>query len=108
MKLGSYICHQKPERSFKIGGRYFPVCSRCTGIYLGAFTYFAVVYWVYVQYNLVNIFMACLMGFPTLMDGLTQLYLPRESNNPFRFLTGILAGIGLGIMVKALKNVLIF
>lgn len=108
MKFGSYICHQKPERSFKIGNTPFPVCSRCTGIYLGAFTYFAVVYWVYVQYNWVTIFMACLMRIPSFMDGLTQLYLPRESNNLLRFLTGILAGIGLGIMVKSLKSLLIF
>lgn len=30
------ICHQRPERSFFIGGSQLPVCARCTGLYLGA------------------------------------------------------------------------
>jgi uncharacterized membrane protein len=32
------VCHQRPERSFQPGGRRFPVCARCAGLYLaGAF-----------------------------------------------------------------------
>ena len=34
--VGSLLCHQRPERSFFIGGRQLPVCARCTGLYLGA------------------------------------------------------------------------
>jgi uncharacterized membrane protein len=34
--LGHFICHQRPERSFFIGGQQLPVCARCTGLYLGA------------------------------------------------------------------------
>jgi len=34
--MGSVICHQLPERSFFLGGRQFPVCGRCTGLYLSA------------------------------------------------------------------------
>lgn len=33
----SLICHQIPERSFKIFGAPLAVCSRCTSIYIGAF-----------------------------------------------------------------------
>ena len=33
---GSVVCHQRPERSFEVGGQPFPVCARCTGIYAGA------------------------------------------------------------------------
>jgi uncharacterized membrane protein len=33
---GSQICHQRPERSFHIGGRQMPVCARCTGLYVSA------------------------------------------------------------------------
>jgi uncharacterized membrane protein len=33
---GSFICHQRPERSFEAFGLPLPVCGRCTGIYLGA------------------------------------------------------------------------
>lgn len=31
----SYICHQKPDRSFHIIGHQFAVCSRCFGVYFG-------------------------------------------------------------------------
>ena len=34
----SYICHQKPERSFYILGYQFAVCSRCFGVYFGLLT----------------------------------------------------------------------
>jgi len=33
---GSFICHQRPERSFFLFGRQLPVCARCTGLYAGA------------------------------------------------------------------------
>ncbi|HEX6463731.1 MAG TPA: DUF2085 domain-containing protein [Vicinamibacterales bacterium] len=35
-EAGSHICHQRPERSFHIGGRPMPVCARCTGLYVSA------------------------------------------------------------------------
>ena len=34
--LCGFICHQRPERSFFIGGAQLPVCARCTGLYVGA------------------------------------------------------------------------
>jgi uncharacterized membrane protein len=33
---GSFICHQLPARSFHAWSAPWPVCARCTGIYLGA------------------------------------------------------------------------
>lgn len=108
MNIGSYICHRKPERTFKIRGKYFPVCSRCTGMYLGAFLYFALVYWIYMCYNWQIIILALFIVLPTFTDGLTQLLFRRESTNTLRFSTGVFAGIGLGIMVKAFKSMLIF
>ena len=32
--VGSVICHQIPERSFYWAGQQFPVCARCTGLYV--------------------------------------------------------------------------
>ena len=34
--IGSFVCHQIPERSFHLVGFQLPVCARCLGIYLGA------------------------------------------------------------------------
>ena len=33
---GARVCHQKPERSFHSAGVQWPVCARCTGLYVGA------------------------------------------------------------------------
>lgn len=33
--VGSFVCHQLPERSFHLGEYQIPVCARCLGIYAG-------------------------------------------------------------------------
>jgi len=33
---GGQVCHQRPERSFETAGVAWPVCARCTGLYLAA------------------------------------------------------------------------
>ncbi len=32
---GAVVCHQLPERSFALAGRQWPVCARCSGLYIG-------------------------------------------------------------------------
>lgn len=102
-----FICHRIPDRTFNIRGHYFPVCSRCTGFYLGAFSYFIYVYFFYVQYTIILIILAILMTIPTFLDGFTQLIGSRKSNNSIRLLTGILGGIGLGVIIKAIKWIIL-
>jgi len=34
--VGTLICHQRPERSFRLWGVQMPVCARCAGLYGGA------------------------------------------------------------------------
>ncbi len=97
------ICHRIPERTFKIRGKYLPVCSRCTGIYLGAFSYFAFAYLVKIDYTLYLVSAGALMVIPTFLDGFTQLLGIRKSNNALRFLSGVIGGVGLALLVKALK-----
>ncbi|WP_335645244.1 DUF2085 domain-containing protein [Methanobacterium subterraneum] len=55
--FSQFTRHRIPERTFKIRGHYFPVCSRCTGVYMGAFSYFMYVYLFYVDYTLLLIFL---------------------------------------------------
>jgi len=33
--IGSFFCHQMPERTIQVAGQYLPLCARCTGIYTG-------------------------------------------------------------------------
>ncbi|PYR60418.1 MAG: hypothetical protein DMF85_05015 [Acidobacteria bacterium] len=33
---GSFVCHQRPARSFRVGRSAMPVCARCTGLYASA------------------------------------------------------------------------
>ena len=103
----AFICHRLPERTFKIGNYYFPVCARCTGLYMSAFIYFALVYFYYVQYTTTTILFGITMIIPTFFDGITQFFGFRKSTNILRFSTGLIAGVGLGILVKTLKWMLI-
>jgi uncharacterized membrane protein len=34
--IGSSLCHQIPSHSFVLDGIQFPLCARCTGLYLGS------------------------------------------------------------------------
>ena len=39
---GYAVCHRITERSFAVNGRQFPLCARCTGMYLGVALTFVV------------------------------------------------------------------
>ncbi len=34
--FGSFICHQRADRSFHLAAAQLPVCARCFGLYMGA------------------------------------------------------------------------
>ena len=105
--LKGMICHRLPERTFRVNNWYLPVCSRCTGIYMGVFSYLTYAYLFNIQYSNIIVFLAILMVLPMLFDGITQFFGFRESNNILRFITGLIAGIGLLILVRAFQWLLI-
>jgi len=43
------------------------------------------------------------MTVPTIFDGITQLLGLRLSNNKLRFFTGLIGGLSLAILIKAIK-----
>ncbi|MDY9924322.1 DUF2085 domain-containing protein [Methanobacterium sp.] len=102
--ISRFFCHRIPERTFHVKGRYFPVCSRCTGLYIGAFLYLIYVYFNYVNYSRLLILIAILITIPTILDGLTQFIGSRESNNSLRFGTGLIGGIGFAILIKGFNG----
>lgn len=103
MNVFNLICHRKPERSFFIHGHQFPVCSRCTGFYLSMVVYFIYTYYFFVDYTPFLLFCAVLLLVPTIYDGMTQFFELRVSNNILRLITGLMGGIGLAIIIKAIK-----
>lgn len=102
-QLFKYICHRKPERSFFIRGHQFPVCARCTGLYTSMFLYIIYAYLVPIHYTITHVIVAVILIIPCFIDGTTQLFEFRESNNTLRFVTGLLAGIGMMIILKIIK-----
>ncbi|MCL2022950.1 MAG: DUF2085 domain-containing protein [Oscillospiraceae bacterium] len=86
-----FWCHRRPERSFFIRGKQFPICARCTGIAAG---------------YIIGITMAIVLGqlpwwivllcmIPLIADGFLQALGGIESTNPRRFVTGVLFGTAL-------------
>ena len=90
MRLGNRCgCHQREDRSFKIKGWQFPICSRCTGILvvqlLGIF--------IYIFQFRIPIYISCIFLFIMFLDWYIQYKMINESTNIRRFITGTLAGI---------------
>lgn len=84
-----WICHRRADRSFFYKGKQFPVCARCTGIWLGyIFGIFLLILFV------PTVWVALALFIPMSVDVLTQLLHWRTSTNLLRISTGILGGIG--------------
>lgn len=99
-KIHFVTCHKKPERSFFYKGKQFPICARCTGLYLG----FVLLPFFLFGFLRFNIYLSMALILPTLIDGLTQAYFNRESNNLLRFITGVIAGLGCMSLTSILGN----
>jgi uncharacterized membrane protein len=100
MDFTKYICHRIPERSFFIKGHQFPVCARCTGFYTGLALFLVYNFFYPIDYSLSLFIFSIILMIPAAIDGFSQLFKMRESNNTLRFLTGLLGGIGLIIFLK--------
>jgi len=113
--VGYAICHQIPERSFHLGGHQLPLCARCTGIYMGALTGFALMaLWgrrasgmppAPVVLVLVGFIGAMgvdgVNSYLSFFPGLPHLY---EPQNWLRLTTGTLEGIALSALIYPVLN----
>lgn len=90
LQYGLYMCHQFEERSFFIGVRQFPVCARCTGIYVGLLIG-SIVSFIYLPHISVCLTFIAIM----IVDGSVQLKTQYESTNIRRFVTGLFFGYAL-------------
>lgn len=90
MRLGNRCgCHQREDRSFKIKGWQFPVCSRCTGILTGQIIGII----LYLTKIRIPIYIGLQFLLVMFLDWFIQYKKIKESTNLRRFITGNLAGI---------------
>ena len=79
-----------------------PICSRCTGIYLGIIlgilTDFLKNLWNINTFYPSIVFTIFLI--PIAIDGIAQFFGFWESNNKRRFLTGLLVGLATGAIIR--------
>lgn len=105
------VCHGDPVRSLWIGGRPFPLCARCMLLYpagllflLAGFPFFMMLdlpsYSVMIAFILLNT--------PLVLDGISQYYGLRESNNVLRAMTGTLSGAGIGLALSYMLERILF
>lgn len=91
MKIGATIgCHQRADRSFFWKGHQFPICARCTGVFIGYILALTAINFFLPDLHLGIIF-CCIM----FVDWLVQFIKIKESNNVRRLITGILGGFGI-------------
>ena len=84
-------CHQMEERSFHFKCYQFPVCARCTGVFLGEIIAIILLL-LGIKINIfVSIALLLIMGFDWFIQYINLL----PSTNIRRLITGTLAGIGL-------------
>ena len=106
--IGNRVCHQIPSRSLFIRGYQIPVCARCFAIYIafivgliGAYHYRNEIFNAFENENAVlairNRALVISLVIPMAIDGLTQGWGMRLSNNFLRMATGGLFGIATSI-----------
>ncbi len=106
MKYSKILCHRIPERSFHYKNHQFPVCARCTGFYTGLAVFLIYNYFFSITYTIELFIISAALLIPAAVDGFTQFFGLRESNNNLRFVTGFIGGIGLIIVIKSLFKIL--
>lgn len=85
----SWRCHRRPERSFRVGNRQFPICARCTGIFLGALVF---PLWMPLHDCGMSLFLLAVVT--NAIDGLSQLTGRHESVNSVRLFLGMALSCG--------------
>jgi uncharacterized membrane protein len=75
----SLLCHQIPERCFIISDKIFPICARCTGIYIGVISILIL--------KRINIFSWTILGILFIIE-IAIKYSDYPTTNLLRFISG--------------------
>ena len=89
--IGFAFCHRQKDRCLNVFGHTSFLCARCTGIVIG--------FILFVLVSCFNLSVPSIAAFglmlPLIIDGISQLFNLRTSNNIIRLVTGILFTPGL-------------
>lgn len=105
-KIGFAICHQLPERTFHIHDDQMPLCSRCTGIYLGFFI--TIVFYFFTKFirhkkpvippSLPLSIISLVFMLSMIFNAISPIF-GVPTNNLARFITGILFGFSIPLFL---------
>jgi uncharacterized membrane protein len=109
-QIFQFFCHQLPDRSLQYGGEIFPLCFRCSGIYLGIFinhlTILAFGRFSKISPNRKSGLVLIILVVPLAVDGLGNNFNLWNSSNELRMITGLLLGIFISITLISIPNIL--
>jgi uncharacterized membrane protein len=99
----SFLCHQSVERSPHFHGEVFPLCFRCSGIYLGIFsTYLSLLIsgkYLRAPSSIKEILFLSVLFLPLMIDGAANALSIWNSASVVRAITGLSAGIFLATVL---------
>lgn len=91
MKIGNVAgCHQRADRSFFIKGYQFPLCARCTGMWLGSLAALFLI-----KIFIMPLWLSFIFSLVMLADWAIQYKGILMSTNARRLITGFLCGAGI-------------
>ncbi len=94
--LGDAECHQLSNRSYYLNDNQMPFCARDLGLFAGMAAGFGIA--TFYRFRIKPWwFLAGVI--PLAIDGGVQAITSYESSNPLRLATGILAGVGLALLL---------
>ncbi len=95
--IGDINCHQLSERSYYLNGNQMPFCSRDVGLFIGLVA--GLILAIVSGLN-ISILILLLLLVPLGVDGVLQLVTDYESSNALRMITGVVGGVGVGMILS--------
>jgi uncharacterized membrane protein len=107
--LGYPICKQFPERSFFYEGYQMPVEARDVGIFVGFLFTFLFIFSARLKLLISRgsiriVVLSSILMLPLMVDAGSSYLSLRQTTNEIRLITGLLFGVGAGVIISGLER----